>query len=105
MSVFNIIARRTLIDYCKKFPDAALALQEWYHEMVKSDFRNFNELKKTYGNVSIVGDDIVVFNICGNKYRLVVRMVFEYRAIQVKWFGSHAQYDKTDVHSIDHKRK
>jgi len=103
--VFNIIARKTLIDYCKKLPDAAIALQEWYHNLLKSDFDNFNELKKIYGNASIVGDDRVVFNILGNKYRLVVRIVFDYKVIQVKWFGTHAQYDRIEVMNIKYKKK
>jgi mRNA interferase HigB len=103
--VFNIIARKTLLDYCKRFPDAAVALQEWYHELLISDFKNFNELKKVYGNASLIKDDSVVFNIMGNKYRLVVRIVFDYKAIQVKWFGTHAQYDKIDVSEIQFKKK
>jgi mRNA interferase HigB len=103
--VFNIIARKTLPDYCKKYPEAATALQEWYYELLKSEFRNFNELKKAYGNASIVGDDRVVFNIMGNKYRLVVRMVFEYNAIQIKWFGTHREYDKTDVAAVKFRKK
>lgn len=73
--------------------------------MVKADFKNFNELKKVYGNVSLVADDRVVFNIMGNKYRLVVRMVFEFRAIQIKWFGTHAEYDKINVTTVQYKRK
>jgi len=83
---------------------AKTALFEWYHELVISDFKNFNELKKVYGNVSLVSDDRVVFNIMGNKYRLVVRMVFEFKAIQVKWFGTHAEYDKIDVSTIQNKK-
>jgi mRNA interferase HigB len=55
--------------------------------------------------VSIVGDDKVIFNIIGNKYRLVVRMVFEFEAIQVKWFGTHAEYDKMDVVTVAFKKK
>ena len=93
------------MEYCKKYPAAAIALQEWYHEFVIAEFKNFNELKKVYGNCSIVGDDRVVFNILGNKYRLVVRIVFEYKAIQIKWFGTHAEYDKTDVTHIHFKTK
>jgi mRNA interferase HigB len=103
--VYNIIARATLLYYCKKCPEAAIALQEWYHELVKCSFSNFNELKRTYGNASIVADDRVVFNILGNKYRLVVRMVFEYKTIQVKWFGTHAEYDKIDVTTVQYKKK
>lgn len=91
--------------YCAKYPEAASSLQEWYYELLKSDFRNFNDLKKVYGNVSLVGDDRVIFNVMGNKYRLVVRMVFEYKAIQVKWFGTHAEYDRTDVIAVKFRKK
>ena len=73
--------------------------------MVKLELQNFNELKKLYGSASIVGDDRVVFNIMGNKYRLVVRMVFEYKAIQIKWFGTHVEYDKTDVATAQYKKR
>jgi mRNA interferase HigB len=80
-------------------------LQEWYHELVRCDFKNFNELKQTYRNASLVADDRVIFNIMGNKYRLIVRIVFEFRAIQIKWFGTHAEYDKIDVTIIQYKKK
>ena len=103
--MFNIITRKTLLEYCKKYPEAATALQEWYHELAICDFKNFNELKQVYGNASLVADDRVVFNIMGNKYRLVVRMVFDFKAIQVKWFGTHATYDKIDVTVIQNKKK
>ena len=103
--MFNIIARKTLLDYCRKYPDASIVLQEWYYELMKSEFRNFNELKRVYPGASLVGDDRVVFDIMGNKYRLLVRMVFEYKAIQVKWFGTHKEYDKINVEEIKFKRK
>jgi mRNA interferase HigB len=102
--VFNIITRRTLLAYAKKYPMAKTALFEWYHELNKSSFKSFNELKKVYPNVSLVGDDRVVFNIMGNKFRLVIRMVFEFKAIQIKWFGSHSDYDKIDVGTIQNKK-
>ena len=103
--MFNIITRKTLLDYCKKYPEAATALQQWYYELLKAEFKNFNELKKVYGNASVIKDDRVVFNIMGNRYRLVVRMVFEFKAIQVKWFGTHAEYDKTDAAVVNYKKK
>jgi mRNA interferase HigB len=83
---------------------ARVALFEWYYELVISDFKNFNELKKVYVNVSLVSDDRVVFNIMGNKFRLVVRIVFEFKAIQIKWFGTHNNYDKIDVTTIQYKK-
>ncbi len=83
---------------------ARVALFAWYHELVISEFKSFNDLKKVYGNVRLVSDDRVVFNIMGNKYRLVVRMVFEFKAIQIKWFGTHSEYDKIDVTTIQYKK-
>jgi mRNA interferase HigB len=93
------------LEYCEKYPEAAAALQEWYYELLRADFKHFNELKKVYGSASLIGDDRVVFNIMGNNYRLVVRMVFEYRAIQVKWFGTHKEYDNINVRNIRFKKK
>ena len=103
--MFNIITRKTLLEYCRKYPAAAIALQALYHELVRSDFKNFNELKKVYGNASLVADDRVVFNIMGNKYRLIVRIVFEFKAIQIKWFGTHRDYNLIDVNIIQYKKK
>lgn len=102
--MFNIITRKALLDYCHRYPSATTALLEWYHELTQCDFRNFNELKQRYGHASLIGDDRVVFNIMGNQYRLVVRVVFEFKAIQVKWFGTHAEYEKTDVTSVNFKK-
>ena len=65
--MFNIIARRILLAYAKQYPEAANALWEWYHELLREDFKNFQELKNKYGHASLVGDDRVVFNIVGNK--------------------------------------
>jgi len=103
--MFNIITRKTLLDYCKRYPMASLALQEWYHELIQCDFKNFNELKLVYSNASLVADDRVVFNIMGNKYRLVVRIVFQFKAIQIKWFGTHAEYDEVNVITTSFKKK
>jgi len=87
--MFDIVTRKTLLDYCRRYPLAVPALQEWYHEMIQSEFKNFNELQLVYRNSSLVADERVVFNIMGNKYRLVVRIVFQFKVIQIKWFGTH----------------
>lgn len=103
--MFNIINRKTILYYCVVYPRAKNALLEWYHELKNTDFQSFQELKLSYGSVSIVGDDRVVFNIMGNQFRLVVRFVFPYKTIQVKWFGTHKEYDKVDVTTIKFKKK
>lgn len=103
--MLNIITRKTLLEYCTNYPEASSALQEWYHGLVKYGFKNFNELKEIYGNASLVGDDRVVFNIMGNKYRLVVRLVFDFKVVQIKWFGSHSEYDRINVSTVQYKKR
>ena len=101
--MFNIITRRTLLKYCSLYPSAANALKEWYKELVTIDLKNFNELKAHYPNASIIGDDRIVFNILGNHYRLIVRIMFQYKAIQIKWFGTHSEYDRVDARTVKFK--
>jgi mRNA interferase HigB len=98
--MFNIIARRTLNAYCERYPEAADALRKWYVELVNADFSTFNQLKAVYGHASLVADNRVVFNIMGNKYRLVVRVNFSYKSMMIKWFGTHTEYDQIDVVSV-----
>ena len=101
--MFNIINRKTLLAYATKYPNAKNALFEWYYEFLTCEYKNFQELKMHHGNASLVGDDRVVLNILGNHYRLVIRIVFTYKTIQIKWFGSHKDYDKIDVATIKFK--
>lgn len=98
--MFNIINRRTLLAYCRLYPAATVALQQWYAELLNQNFASFNQLKAVYASASLVGDDRVVFNIMGNKYRLVVRFVFAYKTIQLKWFGTHREYDQIAVATV-----
>jgi mRNA interferase HigB len=93
-----------LLNYCKQYPAAANALKQWYAEWQECEFANFNELKTVYGSASIVADDRVVFNIMGNKYRLAVWMVFDYKTLQIKWFGTHTEYHKINVITIQHQQ-
>lgn len=93
-----------MLEYCRKYPSAETALFEWYLELVNGDFKSFNELKAVYGNASLVGDDRVVFNISGNKYRFIVRIVFEFKAIQIKWFGTHKEYDSIDAAQVNFRK-
>ncbi|MBX3164245.1 MAG: type II toxin-antitoxin system HigB family toxin [Bacteroidetes bacterium] len=96
----NIINRKTIIYYTKKFPKAKKQLLAWYNEMLKEDFANFNELKEMYGNASLVNNQRVVFNIKGNEFRLVVSMNFRRRACYTIWFGTHKEYDKINVATV-----
>lgn len=102
--MFNIITSRTINEYCQQYPEAAQALRKWYSDFSRASFNNANELKAVYRNASLVADNRVVFNISGNKYRLVVRISYAYKAVMVKWFGTHQEYDKIDVTTVQYRR-
>lgn len=96
----NIIAKGSILYYIKKYPKAKTALLTWYYEFSKVEFRNFNELKLVYGNVSIVANNRVIFNIKGNDFRLVASVNFRQLAAYVIWFGTHKEYDKIDTSTV-----
>jgi mRNA interferase HigB len=96
----KILVKKTILYYIKKHQIAETQLLIWYNEFSKQEFTNFNELKKVYGNASIVNNNRVVFNIKGNDFRLIVSVNFLQGACYVIWFGTHKEYDKINVETI-----
>lgn len=80
--------------------DAEQALRAWYAEAKKALWKGPHEIKAHYRNASIVGRDRVVFNVCGNKYRLVVAVKYDFGIIFVRFVGTHRQYDQINVEEI-----
>jgi mRNA interferase HigB len=68
----QILVKKTIFYYCKKYPLAETPLMIWHNEFSKLDLTNFNELKLVYGNASLVSNSRVIFNIEGNDIRIVV---------------------------------
>lgn len=93
----NVINRKNLKTFYIIHPDAKEPLETWYKIAKKAAWNSFNHVKQVYPSADHVGDGRMVFNIKGNQYRLVVRFSFLYKAIQIKWFGTHSEYDKIDV--------
>ncbi len=97
----NIIVKRAILYYINRYPLAKTPLLAWYNEFLKYRFHNFNELKAVYGNASIVANNRVIFNIKGNVYRLVVSVNFKQLAAYIIWFGTHKEYDKINVETVE----
>ncbi len=72
----------------------------WYRHTLKAGWAAPAEVKQDFGNASILKDGRVVFNIAGNKYRLVVRINYDYTVVYVRFIGTHKQYDKIDAQTI-----
>ncbi len=72
----------------------------WYRHALKADWRSPADVKREFGTASILRDGRVVFNIAGNKYRLVVWINYPYRVVYVRFIGTHVQYDRIDAQTI-----
>ena len=99
----RIIALSTLKAFWNDNPvylDAKEPTLAWYRHALHADWSSPSYVKQDFGNASILKDGRVVFNIAGNKYRLVVWINYDYRIIYIRFLGTHAQYDKIDVQTI-----
>ena len=99
----RIIAKRTLRLFWKSgsFHVAARTpLEDWYARTAVADWATPAELKANFGDASILQDGRVVFNIGGNKFRLVVRINYHFQVVYVRFVGTHQQYDRVDAQKI-----
>jgi mRNA interferase HigB len=96
----KILIKKTLHYFINKYPTAEKQLNIWHNDFSEMDFSNFNELKKVYGNSSILNNNRVVFNIKGNDYRLIVSLNFLQGTCYLIWFGTHNEYNKIDCETV-----
>lgn len=92
----RIIAHRTLVVFYQKHTDAEIALEEWYDRVKNTDWNCFADAKNDFASVDSVGNKRYVFNIHGNKYRLVAIVLFGVKMIYIRFIGTHKEYDKID---------
>lgn len=95
----RVIAKSTLREYWE-IPgreDSEQPLKAWYAEAAKASWQTPQDVKAKYRNSSIVANNRVVFNIAGNKYRLVVKMNYAHKIILIRFIGTHQEYDEIDV--------
>jgi len=96
----RVISKSMLRAFWALHPDAESALRAWNREVESVVWKTPADVKKAHGNASIIGGTRVVFNICGNKYRLVVRFNYAWQVAYTRFIGTHAEYDKTDVEGV-----
>ncbi len=89
----HIITQKRIWEAKEKYKQSANALEGWYRIVKKNSFKNFSDLKKTFNTVDIVGDNYI-FDIGGNKLRLITIIFFEKQKIFIKDVLTHAEYDK-----------
>ena len=99
----RIIAKSTLKKFWERpgCGDSQASLQSWHEEAIKARWTSPQAVKDQYANASICGNHRVVFNIAGNKYRLVVEMQYRAGIAWVKFIGTHEQYDRINVETVN----
>ncbi len=97
----RIISRKTLLSQGKLLgPEALAQAQAWYQEAKNAKWASPKEIVNQYPKASIVNDEVVVFNICGNRFRLVVKIWYEGQEVYIKYFVTHADYNRLNLRSL-----
>jgi mRNA interferase HigB len=99
----RVIALATLKGFLNRSPayvDAAEPIMAWYRQVKAADWATPADVKRDVRSASILKDGRVVFNIAGNKYRIVVWINYAYRIVYIRFIGTHRQYDHIDAQAI-----
>ena len=96
----RVISKKKLKEFWDVYPDSEAALKAWYAEAKIAAWKNPAEIKEQYGTASILKNSRVVFNICGNKYRLVVKISYPFSVVLIRFIGTHKEYDAIDAEVV-----
>jgi len=96
----RVIAKKILREFWQRQNDSEDQLKTWYKEASKAIWTSPSDIKSEYPRASILKSGRVVFNICGNKYRLIVQINYSRRWVFIRFIGPHAEYDKQDADKI-----
>jgi len=89
----HIISHKALREFSRRHPDGKTALDLWFRVMKKNRFENFNALRLLFPSADKVGD-LIVFNIGGNKYRLIASIHFNRQKVFVRYVLTHEEYNR-----------
>ena len=98
----RVISIKTIKDFWenKDFKDSEQSLKSWYAEVRREKWKSPHCIKQKYKNASVIGENRIVFNIKGNKYRLVVTVKYDFKIVFIRFIGTHNKYDKIDAKKI-----
>ena len=100
-----VISKSIIYSFAKSHPDAEGSLFKWYDLVANANWRNFSEMKQTFGSVDYVGNDRYVFDLKGNHFRLIALIIFKVRTIFILFIGSHKEYDLIDASTVSYKKQ
>lgn len=96
----NVICFRKLKEFYEIHPDSKSYLTSWFKTVRKAEWKDFNAVKTDLRSADMISDSRIIFNIKGNRYRMVIRISFAHKRIMIKWLGTHAAYDRINAKTI-----
>lgn len=96
----RVIARRTLREFWVVHPSAEQPLRAWFSEATAGSWDSPQSIKDRYRHASFVGDNRVVFNIGGNKFRLITHVNYEFGIVYIKYVGTHVDYNRVNPETV-----
>jgi mRNA interferase HigB len=96
----RIISRKKLREFWERHPDARASLEAWFADVKQAEWKTPNDIKTVYRNASIIANNRIIFNIKGNKYRLIVVVQYTYQLVYIRFVGTHEEYDEIDATTI-----
>jgi mRNA interferase HigB len=96
----RVIAISTLRTFWELQKEAEQPLRAWYAEVKHATWKGTADVKRMYPSASFVVGNRVVFNIGGNKFRLVVKVKYDFGIVYIRFVGKHSEYDRIDVETI-----
>lgn len=96
----RIIAKKALREFWEKHNDSKEQLKTWYKDTSNATWTSAHDLKCKYVKASILKNSRVVFNICGNRYRLIVKINYDRGWVFIRFIGTHSDYDNIDAENI-----
>ncbi len=96
----QIIAKRALREFWQKYPRAETPLKLWFLEVNRAAWAGPADIKAQFGSADFVADNRVIFDIGGNKYRLVVHVSYKYGRVLIKFVGTHSDYDRIKPETV-----
>lgn len=93
----HIITKKAINLFIDKHPDSKEPLVEWYLKTSCRAWKNLHDIKETFNSVDYVGNDLYVFNVGGNKYRIIARIFLKNQLVYIRFVGTHAEYDRVNL--------
>ena len=94
----RVIGRDKLDEFCRAHADARPWIEGWLAEVRGAQWATPQDIKESFRSASFLADNVVIFNVKGNRYRLEVVVAYSTKVVVARWIGTHAEYTKRSGH-------